>query len=129
MSLVKLLSAREKGRTHFKRGASFLYYILRVLGWLEYIWQLVMLIFILANTNYKKEALDLLGNYISQKRGQIINFRQDPSLETLREFDEFHQLHISNFIFHEEAKIADGKDEESNPNTVELDRQMKKLMD
>ncbi len=86
-------------------------------------------LFIMANTNHKKEALELLNKYITQKRGQIINFRQDPSLDTLREFEEFHQLHISNFIFHEEAKIVEGKDEESNPNSGEFDKQMKKLMD
>ncbi|MEZ5105168.1 MAG: helix-turn-helix domain-containing protein [Draconibacterium sp.] len=85
-------------------------------------------LFILANTNHKTEALELLKKYIAQKRGQIINYRQDPSLETLREFDEFYQLHISNFSFYEEKETSE-KLQENKAISSELDIQMKKLMD
>ena len=86
-------------------------------------------LFILANSNYKKEALQLLKKYIEQKRGQIINFRQDPSLEKLQEFDEFQQLHISNFTFTEEKEKREEKLPEQNFSSVELSNQLKKLMD
>jgi TolB-like protein/AraC-like DNA-binding protein len=85
-------------------------------------------LFILANTNHKKEALELLEKYIAQKRGQLINFRQDPSLEKLREFDEFHQLHTSNFTFQTETEIPVKNSSEMRTNSAELDNLMKKLM-
>jgi TolB-like protein/AraC-like DNA-binding protein/Tfp pilus assembly protein PilF len=86
-------------------------------------------LFILANSNHKNEALQLLKKYIAQKRGQIINFRQDPSLEKLHEFDEFHQLHISNFTFSEVKEIKEEKPRETNVSSVELANLLKKLMD
>ncbi len=86
-------------------------------------------LFILANTNHKKEALELLKKYIAQKRGQIINFRQDPSLAKLRGFDEFHRLHISDFIFEEEVQTYEENVQQARTNSAELDGQMKKLMD
>ena len=87
-------------------------------------------LFILTNAGYKKEAMELLKKYIAQKRGQIINFRQDPSLEPLRTFDEFNQLHVSNFVFQEEETLTK-KDKEAQPKDTlsELDGQMSRLMD
>jgi len=85
-------------------------------------------LFILANAGFYEEALNLLKTYIDQKRAQIINFRQDPSLETLQKFQEFHQMHISNFEFSELPENAVVVESETNANTTELIRQMKKLM-
>ncbi|GJQ64768.1 MAG: hypothetical protein SCALA702_38210 [Melioribacteraceae bacterium] len=53
-------------------------------------------LFILANSNFKEDALALLKKYIDMKRGQIINYRMEPFLEPLRKFEEFHLLHESN---------------------------------
>ncbi|KOH45346.1 helix-turn-helix domain-containing protein [Sunxiuqinia dokdonensis] len=86
-------------------------------------------LFILANANHKEEAFELLKEYIEQKRGQIINFRQDPSLEPLREFDGFAKLHCSNFEYQEVEKVSTDKTADSKPSRSELDVQMKKLMD
>lgn len=86
-------------------------------------------LFILANSNHQNEALQLLKKYIAQKRGQIINFRQDPSLEKLQEFDEFHRLHISNFTFSAEKGKRKEQLPETNYNSVELANHLKKLMD
>ena len=83
---------------------------------------------ILANSDHQKEALDLLKKYIAQKRGQIINFRQDPSLETLQKFDEFHQLHISNFSFREENKVDNIEPQQNKTDSTELDKLMEKLI-
>ena len=85
-------------------------------------------LFIMANSGYKKDALELLNIYIAQKRAQLINFRQDPSLEVLRKMNEFSTLHISNFTLHEESGLESAKKAEPKLNTRELDIQMKKLM-
>lgn len=54
-------------------------------------------LFILANSkNYKENAFALLEKYIQQKRGQVINYRQEPLLVTLKELPEFEHLHYSN---------------------------------
>jgi adenylate cyclase len=54
-------------------------------------------LYILANSGHEEEAFSLLEEYIRQKRGQVINFRQEPFLEVLRSSERFHQLHVSNF--------------------------------
>nr|WP_319268857.1 helix-turn-helix domain-containing protein [uncultured Draconibacterium sp.] len=69
-------------------------------------------LFALANTEHQQEALELLGKYVAQKRGQLINFRQDPSLQPLQKFDAFHSLHVSNF------KLEDVSDSSVSANIV-----------
>lgn len=86
-------------------------------------------LFILANSNYKEEALELLKKYIAQKRGQIINFRNDPSLEPLKDFDEFEKLHISNLVVPEKNEVEETKTSETKANSSELDGLMEKLME
>lgn len=53
---------------------------------------------IIANTEHKDLAFSLLQKYIEQRRGQIINYRQEPLLKPLREFPEFDKLHLSNLL-------------------------------
>ncbi len=53
-------------------------------------------LFTLANSSYKIEAMSLLKKYVDQKRGQIINYRQEPFLQKLHGIEEFHLLHQSN---------------------------------
>ncbi|WP_298884287.1 helix-turn-helix domain-containing protein [uncultured Polaribacter sp.] len=53
-------------------------------------------LFILANTNHKEIAFNLLKKYIDQKRGQIINYRNEPLLEKLKSNSKFITLHQSN---------------------------------
>ncbi len=55
-------------------------------------------LYILANSGHKKEAFALLKKYIEQRRGQIINFRQEPLLKELHCFSEFNSLHQSNLF-------------------------------
>lgn len=86
-------------------------------------------LFILANSNYKKQALKLLSSYIAQKRGQIINFRQEPFLYKLHEFEEFHQLHTEHLIL--QTNSDPGK-KLSNANKVtspDLKAQIASLLD
>ena len=84
-------------------------------------------LYILANSDYKKEAFALLKKYIAQKRGQIINYRVDPLLEPLQEFEEFHHLHTSNFHFAEDKKEA-GQNSTSKNIHGELEALMQKLL-
>lgn len=56
-------------------------------------------LFIMANSNHKNEALNLLKKYVDLKRGQIINYRFEPFLEPLHKFEEFHNLHKSDLKY------------------------------
>ncbi|WP_346856644.1 helix-turn-helix domain-containing protein [uncultured Draconibacterium sp.] len=85
-------------------------------------------LFILANTNHKNEALEILKQYIAQKRGQIINFRHDPSLESLKTLADFNQLHISNLIIPAQENNTAANRIEPQANSSELDEQMKRLL-
>jgi len=85
-------------------------------------------LFILANTEHQLEAIELLSKYITQKRGQIINFRQDPSLEPLHKFDAFGTLHISNFVLEEEIKHVPAKEKNTESEFPEQDKQLEKLV-
>lgn len=49
-------------------------------------------IYILANSGQVELALKWLLELIQQKRGQVINFRQDPFLTTLGKFEAFEQI-------------------------------------
>lgn len=84
-------------------------------------------LYILANSEHKKGALELLEKYIAQKRGQIINYRVDPLLEPLQELEEFHCLHTSNFHFVEDNKES-GRNSSSKNIPGELDPLMQKLL-
>ncbi len=74
------------------------------------------------------EALELLKNTL-HRNAEIINFRQDPSLEKLREMDEFYQLHISNLTFQEETETHAINSAEAKTSSAELDIRMKTLLD
>ena len=56
-------------------------------------------LYILANSEYKKEAFSLLKEMILQKRGQIINFRQEPLLMPLHKLEGFSKLHQPNLVY------------------------------
>ncbi|SET81888.1 TolB amino-terminal domain-containing protein [Draconibacterium orientale] len=85
-------------------------------------------LFILANTEHQQEAIELLSKYITQKRGQIINFRQDPSLEPLHKFDAFWKLHISNFVLEDEIKHLPANEKNTESEFTAQDEQLKKLV-
>ena len=78
-------------------------------------------LYILANSEYKKKAFILLKKYIEQRRGQIINYRQEPLLKELQNFPEFKKLHQSNLFISDldtqirvqiESKVLLGKEEQ-----------------
>lgn len=85
-------------------------------------------LFIMANSQYKDDALDLLKKYISQKRGQVINFRHDPTLEALQTYEIFDEQYVPNFGI-SEVKVLKKEDAVDNsPVSAELDAQMDLLL-
>ena len=85
-------------------------------------------LFALANTEHQQEALELLGKYVAQKRGQLINFRQDPSLQPLQKFDAFHTLHVSNFKLEDESDSSVSANIETGTTIPVNDNQLEKLV-
>ena len=85
-------------------------------------------LFALANTEHQQEALELLGKYVAQKRGQLINFRQDPSLQPLQKFDAFHSLHVSNFKLEDESDSSVSPNNETDTAIPVNDNQLEKLV-
>ncbi|APY11838.1 adenylate cyclase [Seonamhaeicola sp. S2-3] len=55
-------------------------------------------LYILANTKHKDLAFNILQDKINHRRGQVINFRQEPFLNQLRNYKDFKQLHQSNLL-------------------------------
>lgn len=53
-------------------------------------------VFILSHSKHKNFAFSCLSEMVSHRRGQIINFRQDPFLKPLRKMKAFSSLHVSN---------------------------------
>ena len=81
-------------------------------------------LFILANTNYTKEAYELLKQFVAQKRGQILNYKQEPLLKPLRGFNEFYKLHKSNFSIDE---IVDNQKTVETTKPLLLEEEQKEL--
>lgn len=55
-------------------------------------------IFILCNSNHKELGFSRLKEMISLRRGQVINFRQEPFFKPLQNFNGFSELHQSNLV-------------------------------
>jgi TolB-like protein/AraC-like DNA-binding protein len=53
-------------------------------------------LYILANSEHQKLAFSLLEEKIKHRRGQIINYRQEPFLQQLHKFQDFNSLHNPN---------------------------------
>jgi adenylate cyclase len=85
-------------------------------------------LFVLANSDHRDEALQLLTQYVAQKRGQVINFRVEPLLEALREMPGFDQLHTSNLELATDQPAEAVRPVDSSENRVELERQQQKLL-
>ena len=82
-------------------------------------------VFILANSHQTVTAFSLLKEMIDQRRGQIINYRQDPFLRPLHKINAFTDLHRSNLS---SADITSTKKDEEKGTANVLDKdQIKKL--
>lgn len=83
-------------------------------------------LFILANSDYKEEALVLLERYIEMRRGQIINYRVEPLLETLNSIKGFDDLHISNLDI-KDISIKSSSQKSLKIDLVEIDSLAEKV--
>ncbi len=86
-------------------------------------------LYILANTDHKNVAFNLLKKYIEQRRGQIVNYRQEPLLKGLRTFPEFENLHHSNLLLSDiDPETKTQSDSKNLLNTKELQGFKTKLL-
>lgn len=75
-------------------------------------------LYILANTKYTGQAITLLKKYIDARRGQVINYRQEPLLQRLHGIPEFEDLHQSNL------QIPDSIDGDKKSTKKEMDNRL-----
>jgi len=66
-------------------------------------------LFILANTQHTAEAFNLLKKYVDQRRGQVVNYRQEPLLAPLKQFKTFKDLHKTNLFISEIVSLKSEK--------------------
>ena len=82
-------------------------------------------VFILASSHQTVTAFSLLKEMIDQRRGQIINYRQDPFLRPLHKINGFTDLHRSN-LSSADIKSTKKDEEKGTANVLDKD-QIKKL--
>ncbi|MDF0716410.1 tetratricopeptide repeat protein [Muricauda sp. 334s03] len=75
-------------------------------------------VFIFSNSSHKEPAFSLLKEMIAQRRGQIINYRQEPFLQPLHKIKGFADLHHSNLCL---SDIKSQKENEEKPTSTILD--------
>ncbi len=67
-------------------------------------------VFILCNANHKELAFALLKEMITQRRGQVINFRQEPFLKPLHNEKGYTALHQSNLRYEDVDVVNTGEE-------------------
>jgi len=82
-------------------------------------------VFILSNSVHKELGFSRLKEMIAQRRGQIINFRQEPFLQPLHNRQGFLELHQSN-LFIEDIEVPQKEEEKGTSNI--LDNQQKETL-
>tara|TARA_R100001369_G_scaffold92869_1_gene140699 strand:+ start:10059 stop:11834 length:1776 start_codon:yes stop_codon:yes gene_type:complete len=82
-------------------------------------------VFILANSHHTATAFSLLKEMIDQRRGQIINYRQEPFLRPLHKINGFTELHRSNLST---ADITSTKKDEEKATANVLDKDQIKTL-
>jgi TolB-like protein/AraC-like DNA-binding protein len=68
-------------------------------------------IFILCNSNHKELGFSRLKEMINHRRGQVINFRQEPFFKPLQNFNGFFELHQSNLVLQDIIPLQIAKEE------------------
>lgn len=67
-------------------------------------------VFILSNSSYTELAFSRLHDMIQQRRGQVINYRQEPFLQPLHKIHPFTELHCSNLSLSEVKSPKEDKE-------------------
>ncbi|USD24745.1 tetratricopeptide repeat protein [Flagellimonas marinaquae] len=84
-------------------------------------------VFILSNSHHKELAFSRLAEMIDQRRGQIINYRQEPFLQPLHKTKGFDELHRSNLSISDIKPQTEEEEEEKSISTILSDAQIKSL--
>jgi AraC-like DNA-binding protein len=71
-------------------------------------------VFILSNSNHKDLAFSRLQSMVSQRRGQIINYRQEPFIQPLHGIKGFSKLHESNLVIADFKPSEDAEEKQSS---------------
>ncbi|GAB4162074.1 MAG: hypothetical protein Tsb0033_20580 [Winogradskyella sp.] len=71
-------------------------------------------LFILSNSNHKDLAFSRLQSMVSQRRGQIINYRQEPFIQPLHNIEGFSKLHESNLVIEDFTPSQDAEEKQSS---------------
>lgn len=82
-------------------------------------------LFILSNSGHKELGFSRLKEMVSQRRGQIINYRQEPFLHPLHRIKGFSKLHQSN-LFIEDLDVSQKEVEKQTSNI--LDKQKVEIL-
>ena len=75
-------------------------------------------VFILSNSSHKDIAFSRLQDMVSQRRGQVINFKQEPFLQPLHKIKGFSELHQSN-LFIEDIEVPQKEEEKLTSNILD----------
>lgn len=87
-------------------------------------------LYILANSDHKELAFSILKEKVKQRRGQIINYRQEPFLKPLHGMSGFGDLHHSN-LYKSDLKLNTENGQKSSSNvldTVQIEKLKKELI-
>ena len=71
-------------------------------------------IFILCNSNHQELGFSRLKEMINHRRGQVINFRQEPFLHQLHNLNGFSELHQSNLVLQDVKPLQIEQEESSS---------------
>lgn len=75
-------------------------------------------LFILSNSGHKELGFSRLKEMVSQRRGQIINYRQEPFLHPLHRIKGFSKLHQPN-LFIEDLEVSQKEEEKQTSNILD----------
>lgn len=75
-------------------------------------------VFILSNSDHKELGFSRLTEMVSQRRGQIINYRQEPFLQLLHSINGFSELHQSN-LFIDDIEVPQKEEEKLTSNILD----------
>lgn len=78
-------------------------------------------VFILSNSNHKDLAFSRLQSMVNQRRGQIINYRQEPFIQPLHNIEGFSKLHESNLVI-EDIQPSQNAEEKQSSSILDSDQ-------
>ncbi len=84
-------------------------------------------VYILSNSGHKEQAFERLKELINQRRGQVINFRQEPFFQPLQKIKDFKDLHHSSLCLSDITYEKEEQEEEKSTSMILDDGQIESL--